>query len=154
GAAALSRGLAFAALSLAATLPLWAELPRLFTFAGRYVTSWAGREACRALAAAAILALPTLWMGSTFPLLLQRAAARLDVAAKVGRLTAANPLGTIAGSLLTGYALLPALGSQGTLRAVACAFALAALVLLARAPKTGGRATWLATGVALASALL
>src|SRR5262249_48588419 len=59
GGAALARGLSFAALSLAITLPLWAELPRLFTFAGKHVSSWAGREACRALAAVAILALPT-----------------------------------------------------------------------------------------------
>ncbi len=133
GAGALSRGLAAAALALAVTLPLWAELPRVFTFAGRYVTSWAGREACRALAALAILALPTLWMGSTFPLLLLRVAARLDVAARVGRLTVANTLGTIAGSILAGYALLPALGSQGALRAIAVVFAGAAVVA-ARGP--------------------
>ena len=128
GEAALSRGLVAAALSLALTLPLWAELPRLFMFAGHHVSSWAGREATRALAAAAILALPTLWMGSTFPLLLLRVATRLDVASRVGRLTVANTLGTIAGSILTGYLILPLLGSQGALRAVAVAFAVAAVV--------------------------
>ncbi len=126
GAAALPRGLAAAALALAVTLPLWAELPRVFTFAGHHVGSWAGREACRALAATAILALPTLWMGSTFPLLLQRAAAHRDVAARVGRLTVSNTVGTIAGSILAGYLILPALGSQGALRAIAVAFAVAA----------------------------
>jgi spermidine synthase len=127
GPAALSRGLAFAAVALAATLPLWDQLPRIFLLAGKYVSSWGGREICRALAALAILVLPTLWMGSTFPLLLERIAGRADVASRVGRLTVANTLGTIAGSILTGYWILPALGSQYALAAVAAAFALASL---------------------------
>ena len=127
GPAALSRGLAFAAIALAATLPLWDQLPRVFLFAGKYVSSWGGREICRATAALAILVLPTLWMGSTFPLLLERIAGRADVASRVGRLTVANTLGTIAGSILTGYLILPALGSQRALAAVAVAFAVASL---------------------------
>jgi spermidine synthase len=151
GEAALSRGLAAAALALAITLPLWAELPRLFTFAGHHVTSWTGREATRALAAVAILALPTLWMGSTFPLLLLRVATRLDVASRVGRLTVANTVGTIAGSILTGYLILPLLGSQGALRAVAVAFALAALAA-ARGPAR--RKAALAGGAAIVLALV
>ena len=152
GPGALSRGLAAAALALAITLPLWAELPRVFTFAGRYVTSWAGREACRALAALAILALPTLWMGSTFPLLLLRISARLDVAARVGRLTVANTVGTIAGSILAGYLVLPALGSQGALRAIAAVFALAAIVA-ARGPSRP-RTIAVAAGAILVAAAL
>jgi spermidine synthase len=75
GPAALSLGLAVSALALAATLPLWDQLPRAFAFAGKHVSSWAGREVCRALAA---LGHPRparrLWMGSTFPLLLARVA--------------------------------------------------------------------------------
>jgi spermidine synthase len=133
GVGALSRGLAAAAIAIGVTLPLWAALPGLFTFAGHHVSSWGGREACRALAAAAILSVPTLWMGSTFPLLLHGLASRPDVASHVGRFTVANTLGTILGSILTGYAILPTLGSQGSLRAVAVAFALAA-VACARGP--------------------
>ncbi|WP_437740243.1 fused MFS/spermidine synthase [Sorangium sp. So ce1504] len=133
GEGALSRGLAAAALSLAATVPLWDQLPRLFAFAGKHVDGWAGREACRALAALAILALPTLCMGTTFPLLLARAAAHADVAARVGRLTSANTLGTIAGSIVTGYLILPALGSERALLTIALAFALTAVLAAARA---------------------
>lgn len=139
GEGALGRGLAAAALSMALTLPLWDQLPRLFTFAGKHVTSWGGREVTRALAAFAILALPTLWMGSTFPLLLARVASRADVAARVGALTVTNTLGTIAGSILTGYALLPALGSQGALRLVAAAFALAAALATRSLREDGAR---------------
>jgi spermidine synthase len=123
GRGALARGLAIAALMIAVTLPFWAELPRLFAFAGRHVHSWAGREVTRAVAAFVILCLPTVWMGTTFPLLLHRVASREDVASRVGRLTVANTVGTIVGSIATGYLVLPGLGSQGTLRAVTIAFA-------------------------------
>ncbi|MFO0761928.1 MAG: fused MFS/spermidine synthase [Byssovorax sp.] len=127
GPAALSLGLAASAVCLSVVLPFWDQLPRLFVFAGEHVDSWTGREICRALTALVILALPTLWMGSTFPLLLERVAAEHDVAHRVGRLTVANTLGTIAGSILTGYFVLPALGSQRALIAVAAAFALASV---------------------------
>lgn len=127
GESALLFGLAASALAIAVTLPLWDLLPLLFAFAGKHVHSWAGREATRALAAFAILALPTYWMGTTFPLLLTRVAARADVAREVGRLTVANTVGTITGSIVTGYALLPLLGSQRALSAVAVTFAAAAV---------------------------
>lgn len=153
GAGALGFGLSAAALALAVTLPLWDQLPRLFTFAGKHVSSWAGREVTRALAAFVILALPTLWMGTTFPLLLQRVAARADVAARVGALTVANTVGTIAGSILTGYVVLPALGSQGALRAVAVCFALAGLAAVARL-SVGRRPALLMGGAAVVVALL
>lgn len=140
GRGALSWGLAAAALSIALTLPLWDLLPLLFAFAGKHVSSWAGRELTRALAALAILALPTFWMGSTFPLLLSSVASRVDVATRVGRLTVANTLGTIAGSIVTGYLVLPLLGSQRALGVVAAAFAIAS-VLTARAPGTPPKET-------------
>lgn len=122
GRGALGRGLAIAALMVAVTMPFWDQLPRLFVFAGRHVPSWSGREVTRALAAFVILCLPTIWMGTTFPLLLHRVAARRDVAGRVGRLTVVNTVGTIFGSISAGYFVLPALGSQGTLRLVTFAF--------------------------------
>ncbi|WP_437731032.1 fused MFS/spermidine synthase [Sorangium sp. So ce1335] len=153
GEGALWRGLVSTALSLAATIPLWDQLPRLFAFAGKHVDSWAGREACRALAALAILALPTLCMGTTFPLLLARAAAHADVAARVGRLTSANTLGTIAGSIVTGYLILPALGSERALLAIALAFALTAVVAATRARAELPRALAIAGAAAALAAL-
>jgi len=128
GDRAMAVGLGAAALSLAITMPLWAELPRLFLFAGKHVHSWGGREVVRAIAALVILAIPTVFLGTTFPLLLGRVAARRDVAARVGRLTVANTVGTIFGSILTGYFVLPWLGSQGSLTAVTIVLALAALI--------------------------
>lgn len=124
---AMSLGLGAAALALAITMPLWAELPRLFLVAGKLVSSWGGREVVRAIAAFVILAVPTVFLGTTFPLLLGRVAAQRDVAARVGRLTVANTIGTIFGSILTGYFILPLLGSQRSLVAVTLLLALAAL---------------------------
>ncbi|WP_438014649.1 fused MFS/spermidine synthase [Sorangium sp. So ce315] len=153
GEGALWRGLVSTALSLAATIPLWDQLPRLFAFAGKHVDAWAGREACRALAALAILALPTLCMGITFPLLLARAAAHADVAARVGRLTSANTLGTIAGSIVTGYLILPALGSERALVAIALAFALTAVLAATRARAELPRAVVMAAAAAALAVL-
>ncbi|WP_437644384.1 fused MFS/spermidine synthase [Sorangium sp. So ce362] len=153
GEGALWRGLVAAALALAATIPLWDQLPRLFAFAGKHVDGWAGREACRALAALAILALPTLCMGITFPLLLARAAAHADVAARVGKLTSANTLGTIAGAIITGYLILPALGSERALLAIALAFALTAVLAAARARAELPRALAVAAAAAALVAL-
>jgi spermidine synthase len=133
GERALSRGLAWVAVATAVTLPFWDQLPRYFAACGKVVESWGGREVCRALAAFAMLALPTLFMGTTFPLLLRRIATHKSVARDVARLTVVNTAGTILGSIATGYLILPALGSQTTLGVVAAGFALLALIALAAA---------------------
>src|SRR5664279_5710179 len=77
-------------------------------------------------------------MGFTFPLLLQRVARKADVGRWVGRLTAVNTLGAVLGSLLTGYWVLPWLGSQRSLLAIALGFALCA-VLVSRSVAAGRR---------------
>jgi spermidine synthase len=142
GEHALSASLAAAALALAVMLPAWDKLPLLFAGLGAHITSFEGREAVRAGAAFAVLALPVTLMGLTFPLLLVRAARRTDVGAWVGRLTAINTLGAVCGALGTGYVLLPALGSQGVLRAVAVVFGVAAACLtLGRRPREGWAAS-------------
>src|SRR5690606_9234554 len=51
GEQALPIGLSATALALAATLPLWQYLPLLFNGTGSFITSFAAREATRALAA-------------------------------------------------------------------------------------------------------
>lgn len=156
GDSALPIGLSLAALSIALTLPLWDLLPLFFAAAGKVVHSWAGRELTRAAAAFGIIALPTLWMGTTFPLLLGKLGGRADVASRVGRLTVLNTSGTIAGSVITGYLVLPWLGSQATLMCVAAAFAVAA-ALCARAAdvRPGARRFALGAGaVAVALAVL
>ncbi len=155
GSSALALGLAAAALAFGVTLPLWDRLPNVFAFFGKHVFSWAGREVCRALIAFVVLAPATLAMGTTFPLLLTRVAKRRDVGALVGRLTVANTLGTIVGSITTGYFILPALGSERSLVAVAVTFAALAMFAARRANLFSQPRGWVApviagAGVALA----
>lgn len=127
GEQALPVSLAATALALVVTLPLWDQLPLLFNNTGKFITSFAGREATRGFATLLILAVPTTLMGLTFPLLLQRVARYEHVGALVGRLTAVNTLGAVLGSLFAGYLLLPALGSEHSLMIVAGCFAVCAM---------------------------
>ena len=127
GDGALALGLSLTAIALALTIPLWDRLPLLFTSTGSVFSTFAAREGVRGAAAFLMLALPTSLMGLTFPLLLQRVARSPRVGAHVGRLTAINTLGAVTGALITGYAILPWLGSQRTLVALALVFAAAAL---------------------------
>src|SRR5207249_1582114 len=83
--------------------------------------------------AAGILALPVTAMGLTFPLVLAWAAAHTETGRFVGRFTAINTIGAVCGALATGYVVLPALGSERTILAVAVVFAaLAAAMALSR----------------------
>jgi len=127
GEAALPLGLALSGLGLALSLPAWDKLPYFFDNTGEVLTSFAAREATRGVASFVMLVVPTTLMGLTFPLLLQRAARYAHVGRWVGRLTAVNTLGAVLGSLLTGYVILPWLGSQRSLLAIALVFAACAL---------------------------
>jgi len=154
GDAAVPLGMAVTAILSLSMIPLWDDLPRLFGGLGKTVTSFSGREAVRGAVAFGILALPTAAMGLTFPLLLRRVGTYPNVAAWVGRLTAINTVGAVLGALFTGYLLLPLLGSQGSLTAIAVAFGVMALAAL---PWTRGnlkRATLGGVGIAAAMAVV
>lgn len=63
-----------------------------------------------------LLFLPTTLLGAIFPLLCHAYARRLsDLGGSVGRLYLSNTLGSIAGSALTGFLIIPAIGIQRTL---------------------------------------
>ncbi|MFZ5891416.1 MAG: spermidine synthase [Myxococcota bacterium] len=130
GSGALALGLVATTLAVLGTLPVWDDLPRLFASSGEAVTSFEGREAVRGLTALAVLLVPTSLMGLTFPLLLRRVAGYRGMGSWVGRLTAINTLGAVAGALGTGYVVLPLLGSQSSLVAIGFGFGLSALVTL------------------------
>ena len=132
GDAALPLGLTLSAVGLAVSLPLWDKLPYFFDNTGEVLTSFAAREATRGVAAFLMLLVPTTLKGLTFPLLLQRAARYSHVGRWVGQLTAVNTLGAVLGALLTGYVILPWLGSQRTLLAIALCFAVTGLLAIAR----------------------
>jgi len=139
------------ALALTAVLGIraYAGLPRAMLDLGeRAGPSWSGLLAGELLLVAGILLVPCVLLGAAFPVatrLLQRGAA----GATTGSAYAVNTLGTITGSLATGFVLLPALGVQGVVLLAAGlsgAVGLAALALRG-GPRPGRRS--LAAAVAL-----
>ncbi|MFO0551142.1 MAG: spermidine synthase [Polyangiaceae bacterium] len=129
GAGALPLAFAGAAIALALSSPAWSALPNFFIGTGDLYRTFQSREFVRGMAALTVLFVPTTLMGLSFPLLLQSAAARSDVGRVVGRLTSVNTVGSVLGSLLVGYYVLPKLGSQRSLAAIASMFAVVAVVL-------------------------
>jgi spermidine synthase len=81
------------------------------------VTSFVVAELLRFLCAFYLLILPCVLLGISFPLLLNLASEAGGVGASVGGVYAANTLGTVLGSVLMGFLVLPALGSHATLQA-------------------------------------
>jgi spermidine synthase len=74
-------------------------------------------------------------MGTTFPLVIRAVADRSTVGADVGRVTVANTIGSIAGSIVAGFLVLPRFGSQRSLVLLACSYAVLALWMARRIPR-------------------
>jgi spermidine synthase len=127
GSAALASGLLATALAVLGTLPVWDDLPQLFAVSGRVFTTFEGREFVRGLTAFLVLLVPTSLMGLTFPLLLSRVSDYSGIGSWVGKLTALNTVGAVAGALAMGYVVLPLLGSQASLATIGLGFGLSAL---------------------------
>jgi spermidine synthase len=117
------------------TLPLWDKIPGLFSAAGPHVTTFAGRELVRFVAAAVVLLPPALLLGVFFPLLLRVAAANRALGHAVGGMTALNTGGAVLGSLVTGFGVLPLLGSRGTLLLLVAAGCVIALFCFRGRPR-------------------
>jgi spermidine synthase len=70
----------------------------------------------RAVAAASLLAIPTVLMGCTLPMISRALFSKeSEPGSDLGTLYAANTFGAVAGSLVAGFILLPALGLSATL---------------------------------------
>ena len=92
-------------------------------FLWKYETAYfVSGELLRFLCAFYLLIIPSLLLGLSFPLLLNLASHRTaKVGGSVGGIYAANTLGAILGSVLTGFGVLPRWGSLASLRASATA---------------------------------
>ncbi len=119
-------------------------LPRAMLEAGeRMGTSWTGLLTAQLGLVVPVLLVPCVLLGAIFPV-----ATRLlqhdEGATATGRAYALNTLGTIAGALLTGFLLLPALGVQGVVKLAAGLSVLAALVPFAipAVPRPRARLAW------------
>lgn len=129
-----------AAAAVALTLPLWDRVPSLFVLAGRLVSGFAAQEAVRAIACVELFFIPAAILGAVYPLTLRLAAREAAVGRSIGGLSAANTVGAVSGALLTGFGLLPQLGSRGVLLVLVTGSGLAAAVAL--------RGRWLLAPVA------
>jgi len=81
---------------------------------------------------------PALFLGMAFPvgIALWTAGATDRTGEQVGRIYAVNVAGAVAGSIITGFALLPMIGSRGTLLMVSgCALGMGIVLLLAAAKR-------------------
>ena len=123
--------------------------------------TWDSYMVQKLLIAAGILLPVSFLFGATFPIVARIEVSREDrIGSQVGLLYAFNTVGAIAGSLLAGFVLLPALGLQRSLTLVALlALALGVLLLLVRPrgtpllPRLAGGALLAALGIGAALAL-
>lgn len=112
---------AIAAVAALSTAPVLAGLTRLTArMLGEEPLAHLGVGlVMRFLVAWLFLALPTIAMGATLPLLVARVAGPARLLGSVSTLYAANTFGAVAGVALAGFVGLPNLGETGTLSAAA-----------------------------------
>ena len=126
---------------------IWPALPMTFVKVFYIIKPmpellWAAKCAI----AMAVMVPGAMGMGATFPLLV-RAASRADLARPVGRLYAANTLGSLIGAFSAGFWLLPNLRITGTALLCVCVNGLAAAIAGGSARKWPLVVAGLATGL-------
>ncbi len=113
-----ARGLAIAQAGIAlASIVIYLSLDSLPALAAKVGTGEAGGIGGNAFLAAIVLFPATLFLGATFPFALRLLARdESDAARASARVYAWNTLGAIAGAVLAGFLVIPALGYAGTVR--------------------------------------
>jgi len=131
----LIRSLAFVQMGIgvssAMILPLLGWSPVLFVkLILKYVGSFNWLLSLEFLVIAALILVPTLLMGATFPLVSKIYDTRLKNAGQaVGAVYAVNTVGAIVGAFFVGFVLIPWLGIQKTLSLAVFLFLLSGIVL-------------------------
>lgn len=148
----LAAGIAGVLLALA--LKYGARIALTLINGGHATALFAASEIMRFVCAFSMLIIPAILLGLSFPLLLNLCTHSAEKAgSSVGSVYAANTFGAILGAVLTGFFLIPTIGSQGTLRSLASvnvllAFAFALVLVPARSWARPALAT---AGAALAA---
>ena len=108
--------------STIATLP---QIRALLAYGGTWLeseTSWLGLASVRFGVSFLVMLLPTTLIGATFPLATRMWATRIrSLGGSIGEVYAANTAGNILGAAGGGFLLLPALGMQRSVAAIAAA---------------------------------
>jgi spermidine synthase len=123
------------ALLLLASIGPW--LPQAQNWLGMVVLQATGSELARvcarfALAAAVVVLPPTLLLGAAFPVAVRLTGGADRIGRDLGAILALNTAGGIAGTVLTGFVLVPAFGLVHTLGILAVAAAVLGAVAVAR----------------------
>ncbi|WP_238480980.1 fused MFS/spermidine synthase [Dyella telluris] len=137
-------------------------LPMLQSQTASLVTSLTGSRLAAmcarfAVAAMAVVLLPTLLLGAAFPAALRLSARTEQSGRGVGMAVALNTLGGIAGTALTGFVLVPTFGLVRSLAMLAIVAAMVGMVAVFRGSTAPGRSRWLVVTIgacALVTAVL
>jgi spermidine synthase len=149
--AAIQTGLG---LTVGLTLLAFPRMPDLFLAAVRWSDSPSFVQLIQILVSAGSLLPSTLLIGATFPCAVAVAArATVPVGEQVGRVYAANTLGAIAGTVLAGFALIPAIGVHASIKVGVVVNLLLAIALFAAAPRLTRVWRWGGLGAALLTAM-
>jgi spermidine synthase len=141
-------------LTALATIPLFEQLPLIFIRLNQsFGDSFSMLLAMRVLLAFAVMFLPTLLLGMTFPLVVCLFTQNIyRVGSSVGTTYASNTLGAIVGAFVGGFVLLPLVGMQRSIVIGALLNLVVGWALLIADPRPG-RARRLVLGGAVAAAI-
>jgi spermidine synthase len=145
------------AAALAAIHPFWPSVPHAVASLGAQARTFVDAELARFEIAFCVLILPSAAFGLAYPLLFRVPSYPSEARGRVaGALSAVNAIGCAAGSLVTGFLLLPRLGSETTERVLVVLAAAVGAIAVAmtatgrvRGAATAGCAAIVATVVLL-----
>ncbi len=151
-------GLALVGATLTALAGIWAvpHLPTLYMRGFPAVRdSFAMQQLLQIAETAPILVPLAIFFGIAFPAAVAATASLPGMGLAIGRVTAWNTFGTVAGAFLGGFVLIPRLGLRPSLTIAAAATALGGTVALWRSPATNMKRAGLSAALAsLLAALL
>ena len=126
----------------------------VFSVTGSLLADMSGRFFATAMA---ILFIPTVLLGTAFPVVLRLAVGADSVGRGVGSVLAANTIGGVLGTMLTGFFLIPRFGLVRTIGILAIAAGIVGAIAITRSPvrwKRMGIATLAVGACALVAAFL
>ena len=155
-------GLLIAGAGLVAMLEFAALGPwlvELQTVVGGAVLAATGSQAARmyasfAVAGMGVVFVPTVLLGAAFPVALRLMVGARHVGRDVGRVVAANTAGGIAGTLVTGFVLVPQIGLVRTLSLLAIAAVAVGVIATLSGAGVGGSMKWAVGLVGVAAAVV
>jgi len=100
-----------------------------------------------AVVALSIVFVPTVLLGAAFPLVIRLTVETRHVGGHTGAVVALNTAGGVAGTLVTGFLLVPLLGLVHALAALAIAASVVGIVAAMREVGTGSALQWTTVGV-------